>query len=111
MYVLDDTHWVFLNTHYPHSYDFRTGSADASVDAYMLASSSICDEDRRVWYPPAELKMLPLMIWHDVEMIRLMYVWYYDRCIYWSRWVDHGIASSRSRVGIWWYTDDIYISE
>ena len=48
MYVLDDTHWVFLNTHHPHFYDFRTGGADATVDAYMFASSSICDEDGRV---------------------------------------------------------------
>ena len=48
MYISDDTHWVFLNTNHSHSYDFTIGGADATVDARMFASSSICDEDKRV---------------------------------------------------------------
>ena len=53
MYVSDDTHWVLLNTHHSHFYDFRTGVQQLKkrkkVSTYT--SSSTGDEDRRVGCP------------------------------------------------------------
>ena len=51
MYVSDDTHWVFLNTHHPHFLWFQdrgTAAKEKRRKVSTYASSSIWDEDRRV---------------------------------------------------------------
>ena len=49
-------------------YDFRTGGADATVGASMFASSSICDEDRRVTCPLEENKKDASVMFQGVRL-------------------------------------------